>query len=185
MQHTAIIQASVSNMNKFTEAAKQVLNTHANTFERLAASEAQDKVNQVLQETLQYLESYEQSPFDSNAEMAAYIRAELGMQRPAEPETAEDLLREFLTCTTNDCRLSNIKQRAQCLLDGVPTPQSVDSILMSGVTLKGTARIIDVAGQYTNGQSLEQIAQNLNVTRERIRQMLAKFVRQNATGGTR
>ena len=41
---------------------------------------------QVIVEILQYLESYEKSPFDSNSELAAYIRQELNLPLPKQPE---------------------------------------------------------------------------------------------------
>lgn len=52
-------------------------------------------------------------------------------------------------------------------------------ILERGTELKGTSRSIAVASSYAYGFSISAIAQDLNVTRERIRQIIAKFVRQN------
>jgi DNA-directed RNA polymerase sigma subunit (sigma70/sigma32) len=150
-------------------------------------SELTDKTKAVVQETLEYLEDYAHSPFDSNTEMAAYIREQLSMPRPQEPETAEDLLREYvrgyaMPYADHGHIFEQIYERARALLDGVPTPSEVRAYLMEGVELKGTSRSIAVATSYAGGHSLEMIADSLNVTRERIRQILAKFVRENNKG---
>jgi hypothetical protein len=169
--------------NGLIEAFDKTVAKHADTFKRLAVSERLDTMNDVMAEVLHYLEHYEQSPFDNSSEMSAYIRERLNMPKPQEPDTAERLLRTWVEyfAGSETVKFSDLLERSQCLLEGIPTPHEVDSIMMSGATLKGTARLIDVAGQWSNGRTLQEIADSYNVTRERIRQMLCKFVRQNRT----
>jgi hypothetical protein len=171
----------------------QPVNKHTgstlDSFNASAANEHLDTMNAVMSEVLLHLEASEQSPFADADELSAYIRLRLNIPKPPEPDTAENLLEQFVSAVkemplysinpdhTEVFRI--IAKRAQCLLDGVPTPAEVDAILRQGVDLKGTSRLIEVASQYSNGRSLQQIADGMNVTRERIRQMIAKFVRQN------